>query len=351
MRSLAFVLLFVPLHIVRRADVPDDRYLTLGAKFPGVVAAGRSGDATLIGDQWLLTAAHVARNLGRAVITIGSAKYTIDRVVLHPSSLDLGRHDIALLHVSRKVSDVKPAGLYRDSNERSSIATIVGHGSSGTGDSRRRVDDGRRRGATSRVDSVTAAWLYFSFDSPPRGTAVEGAPGAGDSGGPAFIMVNGVPMIAGISSAGFDGRHGPGSYGAVDAFTRVSTHVKWIDSVMSSRVADAKSSNGASTKVIPDTPIGRRYAAFLRAVAANTDEAMSRFVRENFSRKEYTSRPALVPNLRRIGAIIKGAAIESISATSDVALGARFRTSNGSLGLELVCDPADHCLLVDWRRY
>jgi len=355
MRSIALALLLVPIHIVRRADVPDDRYLALGARFPGVVAAGRAGDATLVGDQWLITAAHVARALDRgsprATISIVDKKYEVDRVVLHPAWVDLGPHDIALVHLTTKVKGVKPISLYRDSKERSSLATIVGHGSSGTGDSRRRVDDGKRRAATSRVDSVNSGWLYFSFDSPPRGTAMEGAPGAGDSGGPAIITVNGVPKVAGISSAGFDGRNGPGTYGAVDAFTRVSTHIAWIDSVMSSPASTPKKPAASSTKSIPNTPIGKRYDAFLKAIEASTDEAMTRFVHENFSSKEYSSRPALVPNLRRIGGMLKRATIDGVYSSTNTSLAIRFRTSTGSLTIELVCDPADNCLLTDWRRY
>ena len=37
---------------------------------------------------------------------------------------------------------------------------------------------------------------------------------------------------AGVSSAGFDGKDGPGTYGAVDRFTRVSEHLEWIRRVM-----------------------------------------------------------------------------------------------------------------------
>ena len=234
MRLLAAVLLLMPLSIVRRADVADARYLALGKKFPAVIAAGRAGDATLISDQWLITAAHVARSLRKAaVFTIGSEDYTADFVAMHPAWRDLGEHDVALIHLSRPVTGVIPIPLYRDSIEAGSTATLVGHGAAGIGESRDRPEDGERRGATSRVDSVSAAWLYFSFDAPPQGTELEGAPGRGDSGGPAIITSKGKQAVAGISSAGFDGRDGPGTYGAVDVFTRISTHLQWIDSVMS----------------------------------------------------------------------------------------------------------------------
>jgi hypothetical protein len=222
--------------IIRRADRPDARYLELGARHPSVIALGRVGDATLIAPQWLLTAAHVARAVrnGRAgpTVTIAGRQYPIDKVILHPAWQEMSEHDVGLVHLARPVIGVSPLPLYRGESERGMIATIVGHGSAGTGDSRDRAEDGRARGATSRVDSVSDAWLFFSFDAPPAGTDLEGAPGRGDSGGPAIIEIAGRFAVAGISSAGYDGRDGPGSYGAIDVFTRVSTHAAWIDSVM-----------------------------------------------------------------------------------------------------------------------
>jgi len=276
------------------------------------------------------------------------------RVILHPRWRDLGEHDIALIELTTPVTAVKPVPLYRGSDERNAIATIVGHGAHGIGNSRQRTDDGKRRAATSMVDSVNRAWMYFSFDAPPRGTALEGAPGPGDSGGPAIIMVRGEPRVAGISSAGFDGRYGPGSYWAVDAFTRVSTHAAWIDSVMTGRSSSrAEQRNRPVSKIhtLPSTPLGRRYAAFVAAAETNTDIAMTAFVRENFAKREYESRPALIPNLRRIGAMLKGASIESIVSSTDSTLAVRFRTSTGLLTLELVCDASPPHLLTDWRRY
>jgi hypothetical protein len=358
MRLLAAILLLIPSRIVRRADVADEKYVELGARYPAVIALGRAGDGTLIDRQWLITAAHVARALERSTsrptVHIGSRDYVADRIVVHPAWRDLGPHDIGLIHLATPVSGVEPLGLYRRSAERGAVAILVGHGATGVGSSRNRIDDGKRRGATSKVDSVTNAWLYFSFDAPPGGTAVEGAPGAGDSGGPAILSDRGASRVAGISSAGFDGRYGPGTYGARDAFTRVSTHVAWIDSVMKSKhskESSPASKPAPSSRALPSTAIGRRYSAFLDAVKANTDAAMARFVDENFDKRESSSRPALVPNLRRIAGMLQGASIEEVVSASASELAVRFRTSSGRLTLALVCDAGPSCLLTDWRRY
>jgi hypothetical protein len=269
MRTLFFigvVLASASFPIIRRADRPDTRYLEAGAKYPAVVALGRRGDATLVAPQWLLTAGHVANSIRPGLqLHIAGGTYDVSSVIVHPEWRELGPHDVGLVRLSRPVASVRPLGVYRGRLERGLVATIVGHGATGRGDSRERADDGRARAATSRVDSTTADWLYFSFDAPPAGTDLEGAPGPGDSGGPAVIRVGGQALVAGVSSAGFDGRHGPGSYGAVDAFTRVSTHAAWIDSVMRAGPAPARDGSSASQRPvssqgvsIPDTPVGER---------------------------------------------------------------------------------------------
>jgi Trypsin len=228
--------------IIRRADRADSLYLAAGARYPAVIALGRLGDATLIAPEWLLTAGHIGnamqRGRGPAAILIAGAEYHAARIVVHPDWRELGPNDVALIRLDRAVSGIAPLPLYRGDDEPGRIATLVGHGASGVGTDRVRGDDGRARGATSEVDSVDAHWLYFSFDAPPGGTELEGAPGAGDSGGPAIILVNGAEMVAGVSSAGYDGRDGPGTYGAVDVFTRTSRILAWIDGVMKTNVAD-----------------------------------------------------------------------------------------------------------------
>lgn len=238
------VALVVPVNepIIRRADRPDSAYCQLGSQARSLVSIGRAGDGTLIGSRWVLTAGHVARSLSMRQpamrsVAIGGVNYSVAETFVHPEWTEMGPHDVGLLHLSRAVAGVTPTPLYRGNEEKGRIATLLGHGKAGTGAGSERIEDGKARGATSRVDSADSKWLYFSFDTPPAGTDLEGAPGPGDSGGPALITIGGKMYIAGVSSAGYDGVDGPGSYGAVDVFTRVSTHAAWIDSVMTNSAA------------------------------------------------------------------------------------------------------------------
>ena len=352
----AIALAFSALSIVRRADVADEEVLRIGAQYPAVVALGRIGDATLVHPRWLVTAAHVASAVerrGLKSVRIGGRDHDISGVVLHPGWRELGPHDIALIFLAHPVRGVTPIELSRDQGELREVAVLVGHGASGTGSSRVRNEDRRRRAATSRVDSVDHNAIYFSFDAPPGGTAVEGAPGRGDSGGPALIRRDGIVTVAGISSAGTDGRSGPATYGAVDVFTRVSTHRAWTDSVMAAgrpRTPAESRNSGKGSPAIPSTPAGRHMVAFLQA-ARSGNAGVEKFVREHFDPRETGSRPALTPNMVRIAGILRNARVEEVVRSEATEVAVRFATDAGPFTLAFVCDAAAPHKILDWRRY
>lgn len=224
-------------HIVIRHDRPDSLYRALGERFPSVARIGRRGDGTLITPRWILTAAHVALGAERAGITVavGGRDYAIERVVVHPDWRELGPHDIGLMLLREPVTGVTPVGFYRGSDETGRVATIVGHGDTRTGLGGPWQSDGRVRGARGRIARADDAHLVFEFPRPPAGEDLGGAPGRGDSGGPAFLVRGDSVFVAGISSAGYDGEAGPGTYGAVDHFTRVSRYTGWIEATVGPR--------------------------------------------------------------------------------------------------------------------
>ena len=220
--------------ILKRHDVADERYRDLGEKFPAVSNFGRGGEGTLVGAEWVLTAAHVAAGMRRDVqIRFGDESYAIDRIVTHPEWKEMGAHDIALVKLSRSVTGVTPLALYEQQDESGKRVVFVGHGGTGTGlTGPQRPEDGLKRGATNVVDSADADWLFFRFDAPPQGSELEGISGPGDSGGPALIQVGGADHVAGISVWGKPGPKGRGTYGATEGYTRVSTHASWLRGVM-----------------------------------------------------------------------------------------------------------------------
>lgn len=356
--------------IIRRHDVPDSAYVAYGRQFPAVGQVGRLGDATLIAPQWVITAAHVAaaasRQIPQPAVTINGRRHAIDRVFVHPSWKEMGPHDIALVRLAARVSGVTPIPFSRTRTSPAGMGTLVGHGASGAGNVQARVEDGVRRAATSRIDSVSADLVFISFSEGGAGSPLEGAPGAGDSGGPLLLRQGAAWRVVGISSAGYDGAHGPGSYGAVDVFTRVDAHAAWIGSVLAGRVpairtrapaAPARPESGATGvqgATVPDTPIGRRAAAFVNAMQDGSDARILAFLRANFAQAELTARPAeqRLANFRRLAGELRGTRVLRVPASTATSITLELaRAGAGPMVIELIAEAGADAKLVDWRRF
>ncbi|MCB0279587.1 MAG: trypsin-like serine protease [Calditrichaeota bacterium] len=237
--TLSSLLLFsFTTEIVRRHDRNDADYLALGAQYPAVCKVGvRGGDGTLIAPQWVITAGHVAEGMQRregknlSVYFNGEAIRVRD-VFIHPDFQPLTGVDLGLLLLEKPVQSIEPIGLYSKRDESGKQIVIVGHGDTKSGLGGDWLSDGKRRAATNLVDETSQRHLIFDFDQGADATELEGTAGRGDSGGPAIITMNGKNYLAGISSAGLPGQNGPGSYGSVEHYTRVSSYIDWIRSTM-----------------------------------------------------------------------------------------------------------------------
>lgn len=240
--TLILTLVVLPLaanSIIVRHDVSDAKYIALAGSYPSVCHFP-DGEGTLIAGEWVLTAAHIAEGLQRmqengrnVTVLCGSEHYNIRQFVVHPEFRPI-LHDIALVQLDRPVEGVQPVPLYSDRDEKSRLITIVGRGDFGTGLTGPRLMDKVKRAATNLVDDADDHWLWFDFDNPHADdvTAMEGVSGPGDSGGPAFVEIDNVTYLAGVSShQRGDGK--PGRYGAVEYYTRVSQYRDWIKGVMS----------------------------------------------------------------------------------------------------------------------
>ncbi len=280
--------------IIIRHDRDDAQYRALGAKYAAVGFVGRDGESVLIAPEWVLTAAHVAADIpaGARHIIFGNKPYPIASVFLHPEWKQSPQNDIALIKLAEPVKTITPVALYTEKDEAGKIVTFVGRGDTGTGLTGPTKMDKQVRGATNKVDNADNQWVYFSFDDPATATELEGISGPGDSGGPALIERDGKLYTLGVSIAGAPGKNGRGTYGAKEFYTRVSLYIDWIKQTLSGATVssmpakDAPVAQVAATSQaanLPDTPTGRRVAAYLKAFSTGDADVMRQFFTDNFT--------------------------------------------------------------------
>ena len=224
--------------IVRMHTKTDQEMIEFGKEFASVCKVGQDlGDGTLISDEWVLTAAHVASVLfepqeSQHVYFDGKSRKILE-IIIHPQYSSIHNHDIALIRIETAPVKFSPSPIYTKLDETGKDIVIVGHGYAKAGDSRAwEHKDGIKRAATNKIERTTSNQIIFNFSHPdsPDATSLEGTAGPGDSGGPAFLKMDGTHYVAGVSSAGMDGRNGPGTYGAIEHYTRVSSYTDWIQS-------------------------------------------------------------------------------------------------------------------------
>jgi hypothetical protein len=160
--------------IVIRHDRKDAQYVQYAKQFKAygdVVEAG----STLIAPRWLLTAGHVAKEISpyTSFAVVGGKSYLIDRVIFHPDYVKAGYRgprDIALLRLSKPVTEVEPVGLYRGNDEAGQTVSFFGRGQTGNGQTGPTSEDGKMRGATNKLERVNDNSVFFQFDPPATAT-------------------------------------------------------------------------------------------------------------------------------------------------------------------------------------
>ena len=247
--------------IVIRDDVEDARYRVSASEFPALADMPGEGHGVLIAPQWLVTAAHavtwqpeikqvmvngVARDVEKLVIHPGYKKppqelldqslatwdWTLFRASLSASD------DIALIKLTKAVSDVSPVPINRGESEFNEIVEIIGKGATGNGETGYQFSDPHRtelRRAQNKVTSAHGRWLCYSFDKPSDALPLEGGSGSGDSGGPVLIRSGKGLSLAGLTSWS-DPQSTvriPGRYGQISCNVRMSHYAEWIESVIS----------------------------------------------------------------------------------------------------------------------
>ena len=244
MKKVSSILLFIIMSfslmsLIVRHDVPDGRFIALGKEYPQICHLS-DGESTLIKENWVVTAAHAAILLNEELengktpqVSIDNKQYDVEKVILHPNfqiSETSIENDIALIQIKGNITNIPFAKLYDKQNEKGKQITIVGRGDFGTGLTGPQNWDKITRAATNSIDEADGQWIIFNFDNPEseNTTELEGVSGPGDSGGPAFIDVDDVRYIVGVSSNQQDSGK-EGVYGVTEYYARISFYKKWIE--------------------------------------------------------------------------------------------------------------------------
>jgi secreted trypsin-like serine protease len=244
-----------------RHDRPDSSYTSLAASYPSVGRLTWSGficSATLIDDNWILTAGHCLDAVGLSAsdwtfdltdsgggIHVGAERF------VHPGwtgDLTTGT-DIALLRLQTIETAVTAAAINTATTEVGRTATHVGYGRTGTGLTGMISPAGTKRAGNNVVDfdgSVVVGYndkvLFEDFDSGSAGDNWSGSQtqldleyliASGDSGGAMFLDFGAGPVVAGVHSfiASVDGNT-DADYGDIAGSTRVSSYASWISSTI-----------------------------------------------------------------------------------------------------------------------
>lgn len=249
--------------VVIRHDVDDSKYRIPASGFPALVDMPGEGHGVLIAPQWAITAAHaIPRHSGPTQVVVNGVARDVERVVAHPGYRTLPQElidqamasgeamlivvflassdDIALVKLTRPVTDVAPVAIYRDGDEPGQVAKIVGKGATGTGATGHDPGGPNRTELRRAFNTITSAydrWLCYVFDEPPSALPLEGMLGNGDSGGPVLIQVDGHWLLAGLASwkvvEGDVRTARPGRYGQVACNVRLSRYIEWVEGVIS----------------------------------------------------------------------------------------------------------------------
>jgi hypothetical protein len=219
--------------------VEDSKYLEYGSKFKHTVKiicyddkGESSGSAVIVDDNWIITAAHIVKNMKNHHIIIDNKKYNLDSIICHEKYSDnvFGYYDIAIGHIEETVNMEPYPTLYENNDEVGKLVAITGLGLTGDFNTGVKISDGKKRAGSNYIKKIERGTLVCDASRPSQKiTELEYLICSGDSGGGLFID----GKLAGINSSvlGYDDRP-DSTYGDESCHTRISMYIPWIKNII-----------------------------------------------------------------------------------------------------------------------
>lgn len=210
---------------------------TSGFESVGIVNEQCTG--TLIAANAVLTAAHCIPEDVRETqsFNLGGRTYETERVAVHPGYFSEQDIDLAAMILKEDVVGIEPAAINRSTPQVGQVLTLVGFGATGTAQGGHNDDFGVKHVGQTPIDELTPTQVNWNFDN-----ATEANTAPGDSGGPAFLELDGALALAGVTSGGTIESAALGDF-SFD--TRVDTFAGWVDDVIQGNIS------GTTTDTVP----------------------------------------------------------------------------------------------------
>lgn len=216
-------------------STPDEKYIEYGRSFHCVVSlCGKTLDnnnycasAVIIKPKFILTAAHVVKDVVSGSVTVNGQKYKIEYFT-YPKEYDhnkFGFYDIAIGKLEKEVSLNFYPPLYTNNDEVGKVCCMAGFGLTGNFKTGAIFSDNKRRAGSNIIDYIDKDLLICSPSKDRLRTSLEFIIASGDSGGGLFID----GKLAGINSCVLADKAPKSDYLTESGHTRISKYVEWIE--------------------------------------------------------------------------------------------------------------------------